>query len=73
MECFIDVKRPRCGDFYVYSVFTQCVSPPLLAKSPSQANGHAPKPQPGPVSQVQKSQVVEMLIIFIINLFAFIV
>ncbi|KAM8731943.1 amyloid beta A4 precursor protein-binding family B member 1-interacting protein [Acanthopagrus schlegelii] len=26
-------------------------SPTIKAKSPSQANGHAPKPQPGPVSQ----------------------
>ncbi|KAM9337187.1 amyloid beta A4 precursor protein-binding family B member 1-interacting protein [Symphorus nematophorus] len=30
---------------------TSTPSPTIKAKSPNQANGHAPKPQPGPVSQ----------------------
>lgn len=49
-------------------MFTHGVSPYLPAKSPSQANGHAPKPQPGPVSEVQNSSLgVKSMIIFIRN------
>lgn len=47
-------------------MFTRGVSPSLTAKSPSQANGHAPKPQPGPVAKVQNSSL--LMNIYIINL-----